>query len=112
MPLYEYSCEKCHSVVEKIQKFSDPPLTVCEKCGGPLVRLMGKPALQFKGTGFYITDYVKKGGGESEGKSKGTESTSIEGASASSTAAASASSSPAPAAPAASSPSPGAASNA
>ncbi len=110
MPLYEYSCEKCHSVVEKIQKFSDPPLTVCEKCGGPLVRLMGKPALQFKGTGFYITDYVKKGG-ESEGKSKGTESKSTEGTSSSSTPAAPASPPPA-ASPAASSPSPGAASNA
>ena len=61
MPLYEYSCQKCHAVVEKIQKFSDPPLLVCETCGGPLVKLMGKPALQFKGSGFYITVYVKKG---------------------------------------------------
>ncbi|EQD25379.1 MAG: hypothetical protein D084_Lepto4C00162G0002, partial [Leptospirillum sp. Group IV 'UBA BS'] len=53
MPLYEYSCQKCHTVVERIQKFSDPPLLVCETCGGPLVKLMGKPALQFKGSGFY-----------------------------------------------------------
>ncbi|MGC8529099.1 MAG: FmdB family zinc ribbon protein [Leptospirillia bacterium] len=108
MPLYEYSCEKCHFVVEKIQKFSDPPLTVCEKCGGPLVRLMGKPALQFKGTGFYITDYVKKGG-ESEGKSKGTESKSTEGAPSSATPSAPP---PAAATPATSAPSSGVASTA
>lgn len=67
MPLYEYSCQKCHTVVEKIQKFSDPPLLVCETCGGPLLKLMGKPALQFKGSGFYITDYVKKDGGGGTG---------------------------------------------
>ena len=99
MPLYEYSCEKCHSVVEKIQKFSDPPLTVCEKCGGPLVRLMGKPALQFKGSGFYITDYVKKGG-DSEGKSVSSDFKPAESSS---------SSTPAPATSSASSPPPPAA---
>ena len=71
MPLYEYSCEKCHTVVERIQKFSDPPLLVCEKCGGALVKLMGKPALQFKGSGFYITDYAKKGNGENESSGGG-----------------------------------------
>ncbi len=70
MPLYEYSCQKCHTVIEEIQKFSDPPLEVCQKCGGPLVRLMGKPALQFKGSGFYITDYVKKSGESGEGAPK------------------------------------------
>ncbi len=98
MPLYEYACEKCHTVVEKIQKFSDAPLTVCEQCGGPLVRLLGKPALQFKGSGFYITDYVKKGG-EAEGKS-GSSSTSSSTETASSSPAAPATSAPA-AAPAA-----------
>ena len=82
MPLYEYACEKCHTVVEKIQKFSDAPLTVCEQCGGPLVRLLGKPALQFKGSGFYITDYVKKGG-EPEGKSGSSSTSSTETSSAS-----------------------------
>lgn len=70
MPIYEYRCDKCHTVVEKIQKFSDPVLTECEVCGGPLVKLLGKPALQFKGSGFYITDYVKKSGTESSGDSK------------------------------------------
>lgn len=68
MPIYEYSCEKCHTVIERIQKFSDPPLTTCEVCGGVLVKLMGKPALQFKGSGFYITDYVKKSGEEESPK--------------------------------------------
>lgn len=100
MPLYEYACEKCHTVVEKIQKFSDAPLTVCEQCGGPLVRLLGKPALQFKGSGFYITDYVKKGG-EPEGKSGSSSTSSTETSSASPAAPAA----PAPAASPAATPS-------
>jgi putative FmdB family regulatory protein len=70
MPIYEYRCEKCNTVIEKIQKFSDPILTECEVCGGPLVKLFGKPALQFKGSGFYITDYVKKTGSDSSGETK------------------------------------------
>ena len=60
MPLYEYQCEKCGSRIEKIQKFSDPPLATCEKCGGDLARLLSAPAIQFKGTGWYVTDYAKK----------------------------------------------------
>ena len=60
MPLYEYQCEKCGATVEKIQKFSDPPLTICEKCGGPLERLVSSPAIQFKGSGWYVTDYARK----------------------------------------------------
>ena len=60
MPLYEYQCEKCGSRIEKIQKFSDPPLATCEKCGGDLTRLLSAPAIQFKGTGWYVTDYAKK----------------------------------------------------
>ncbi|MEJ2006966.1 MAG: zinc ribbon domain-containing protein [Acidobacteriota bacterium] len=60
MPLYEYRCEKCGSRIEKIQKFSDPPLTTCEKCGGELARLLSAPAIQFKGTGWYVTDYARK----------------------------------------------------
>ena len=99
MPLYEYSCQKCHTVVERIQKFSDPPLQVCETCGGPLVRLMGKPALQFKGSGFYITDYVKKNGdgGSSKGEGKSEQPSSAPAASSGD----SASSAPSTAAPAA-----------
>ncbi len=60
MPLYEYQCKKCGRVVEKIQKFSDPPLTKCQHCGGKLERLLSPPAIQFKGAGWYVTDYAKK----------------------------------------------------
>ena len=60
MPLYEYRCEQCGSRIEKIQKFSDPPLATCEKCGGALTRLLSAPAIQFKGTGWYVTDYARK----------------------------------------------------
>ena len=60
MPLYEYRCEKCGVRIEKIQKFSDPPLTTCEECGGDLARLLSAPAIQFKGTGWYVTDYARK----------------------------------------------------
>lgn len=59
MPLYEYKCEQCGRVNEVIQKFSDEPLTACEVCQGAVHRLMSAPALQFKGTGWYITDYAK-----------------------------------------------------
>jgi putative FmdB family regulatory protein len=61
MPLYEYRCEACGSTFEKIQKFSDPPIEVCEVCGkGPVRKLISSPAIQFKGSGWYITDYAKK----------------------------------------------------
>jgi putative FmdB family regulatory protein len=59
MPLYEYACEKCGDRFEVMQKFSDAPLTTHEKCGGPVHRLISAPALQFKGSGWYITDYAK-----------------------------------------------------
>lgn len=63
MPLYEYQCEACGRRVEIIQqKFSDPPPEACTACGkGPVTRLASSPAIQFKGSGFYITDYAKKG---------------------------------------------------
>ena len=60
MPLYEYQCKKCHSLTERIQKFSDPPLTVCPHCGGEVEQLLSAPAVQFKGSGWYVTDYAKK----------------------------------------------------
>jgi putative FmdB family regulatory protein len=60
MPLYEYECEACRTRIEKIQKFSDPPLATCEACGGALRKLPSSPAIQFKGSGWYITDYAKK----------------------------------------------------
>ena len=59
MALYEYRCEKCGEVFEVIQKFSDTPLTVHEKCGGKVERLLSAPAFQFKGSGWYITDYAR-----------------------------------------------------
>lgn len=69
MPLYEYECEACGQRFELIRKFSDPPPEVCTLCGGgPVSRLPSSPAIQFKGSGFYITDYAKKGeGGKGEG---------------------------------------------
>ena len=61
MPLYEYECDACGSRFEKIRKYADPPLEVCVKCGkGPVRKLISSPAIQFKGTGWYITDYAKK----------------------------------------------------
>lgn len=60
MPLYEYQCQQCKAHFEKIQKFSDPPLTRCEKCGGKIERLLSSPAIQFKGAGWYVTDYARK----------------------------------------------------
>jgi putative FmdB family regulatory protein len=59
MPLYEYRCENCGELFEVMQKFSDEPLTVHEKCGGKVERLLSAPALQFKGSGWYITDYAR-----------------------------------------------------
>lgn len=68
MPLYEYECDACRQRFEVIRKFSDPPLETCTSCGkGPINRLPSSPAIQFKGSGFYITDYAKKGeGGRSD----------------------------------------------
>ena len=57
MPLYEYECTKCGEKIEVIRLFSDPPLTVCPNCGGKLTKLLSSPAFQFKGSGFYKTDY-------------------------------------------------------
>ena len=62
MPLYEYQCKSCHSLTERIQKFSDPPLTICPHCGGELEQSISAPALQFKGAGWYVNDYAKKSG--------------------------------------------------
>ena len=71
MPLYEYECEACHTRFEVIQRFSDAPVDTCRSCGkGPVRRLLSSPAIQFKGTGWYITDYSQKG------KSSATDSSS------------------------------------
>jgi putative FmdB family regulatory protein len=67
MPLYEYECESCNHRFEKIVKYSDPPLDTCPKCGkGPVRKLFSSPAIQFKGSGWYITDYAKKSSTDSQ----------------------------------------------
>ena len=60
MPLYEYKCDRCGETFEVMQKFSDDPLKVHEGCGGAVERLLSAPALQFKGSGWYVTDYAGK----------------------------------------------------
>jgi len=60
LPLYEYHCVK-DGTFELVRKFSDPPLEKCPTCGGPIEKLVSAPAIQFKGTGWYITDYARKG---------------------------------------------------
>ncbi len=60
MPLYEYKCESCGATFEVIQRFADPPIEVCRTCGGPVKKVLSAPAIQFKGTGWYVTDYAKK----------------------------------------------------
>jgi putative FmdB family regulatory protein len=102
MPLYEYQCDACAHRFEVIQKFSDPLVEVCPKCGGAVTKLFSSPAIQFKGSGWYITDYAKKSGaaaGGAKGESapasaeaKGEQKTSSDSSTA-------ASSTPAPAAP-------------
>ncbi|MGD9903906.1 MAG: FmdB family zinc ribbon protein [Vicinamibacterales bacterium] len=68
MPLYEYQCQSCGHRFEKIQKFSDPPESTCPTCGGAVEKLLSSPAIQFKGSGWYITDYARAGKG-GDGKS-------------------------------------------
>jgi putative FmdB family regulatory protein len=74
MPIYEYECTKCKAHVEAFQKVNDKPLTKCRKCGGKLERQISAPAIQFKGSGWYVTDYggktTKSDKSESESVSK------------------------------------------
>ena len=71
MPLYEFECDACKARFERIQKFSDANPDVCPTCGiGPVRRLLSSPAIQFKGSGFYITDYAKKSSSEASSGSK------------------------------------------
>jgi putative FmdB family regulatory protein len=65
MPLYEYVCQKCGERIEVIRKHSDPPYTHCPKCGGELRKLISSSAIQFKGSGFYKTDYATPAKSES-----------------------------------------------
>jgi putative FmdB family regulatory protein len=60
MPLYEYQCQKCGHRFERIQRFSDPKVKKCPQCGGRVEQLLSAPAVQFKGSGWYVTDYARK----------------------------------------------------
>ena len=70
MPLYEYECTDCGHLTEALQRLGDPPLSECPRCGGPLKKLLSAPAFQFKGSGWYVTDYARKGQSDAEAKSK------------------------------------------
>ncbi len=81
MPLYEYQCDACAHRFEVIQQYKDAPIDVCPKCGGMVKKLLSSPAIQFKGSGFYITDYARKGSDSAttkagEAKSDSTSSSS------------------------------------
>ena len=111
MPLYEYECTTCHKHTEKIQKFSDPEITVCPHCGGPLERVLSAPAVSFKGHGWYADGYGNakpKSSGDGASKAGGdskpsTDSKSTTDSKSSKESAAPAAPAPASAAPAASS---------
>jgi len=85
MPLYEYECAACGHQFEVIRKFSDPPEEKCPKCGGPVHKLQSAPAFQFKGSGWYVTDYGKSGqsdnkaGSDSKSNSKKDSATETAG---------------------------------
>ena len=80
MPLYEYECQKCGHRFERIQKFSDAMVKKCPECGGKVEQMISAPAVQFKGSGWYVTDYAKRSGSssssESGGKSDGNKESS------------------------------------
>lgn len=73
MPIYEYQCQECSRRLEALQRVSEPPLTTCPECGGELKKLLSAPAFQFKGEGWYVTDYARKGkeGGKEAGEKAG-----------------------------------------
>lgn len=78
MPLYEYECDACAHRFEVIQKYSDPHIEVCPKCRGAVKKLLSSPAIQFKGTGWYITDYARAGKSDSQ-KDSGSSSSEKSG---------------------------------
>ncbi len=83
MPIYEYECESCGKVVEHWQKISDPPLEMCDDCGGKMHKLISHSSFHLKGSGWYVTDYARKGGSKQEKKEKkeGSSASSSGGAS-------------------------------
>lgn len=68
MPVYEYRCTSCEERTEAQQHVGDPPLSKCPRCGGVLERVVSAPALQFKGSGFYVTDYARRGANSASSK--------------------------------------------
>src|SRR5580658_643468 len=78
MPNYEYLCKDCGHRFEQIRKFSDKPLRKCPECGGVIEQVISAPAVQFKGSGWYVTDYAKKGAG-SAGSSSSSSSSESDG---------------------------------
>jgi putative FmdB family regulatory protein len=78
MPLYEYACNACDARFERIQKFSDPLVTVCPTCGGDVRKLISSPAIQFKGAGWYVNDYAKPGAKSDKSESAKAESKSAD----------------------------------
>jgi putative FmdB family regulatory protein len=83
VPIYEYKCTRCQHRFEKLQRFSDPPANECPACGGPVSQVLSPPAIQFKGSGWYVTDYARKssttaasGNGKSSGSGAGESSAS------------------------------------
>jgi putative FmdB family regulatory protein len=85
MPLYEYQCRSCGHRFEVIRKFSDPPEKTCPKCGAEVDKLLSSPAIQFKGSGFYITDYARKGESGDKGSKPATGSSDSSSSSSGST---------------------------
>jgi putative FmdB family regulatory protein len=82
MPIYEYRCRQCGNQFEVLQRFSDAPVATCRECQGPVDKLISSPAFQFKGTGWYITDYARKSkpaASDSEPKGKAKDSTPSKG---------------------------------
>jgi putative FmdB family regulatory protein len=71
MPIYEYECRACGKRSEAMQRMADPPLTTCAECGGELKKLISSPAFQFKGSGWYVTDYARAKPESKEGKAEG-----------------------------------------
>ena len=67
MPIYEYECRSCGKRTELLQRMDAPPLAACPECGGEVRKMFSSPAVQFKGTGWYVTDYAKKGGRSDKG---------------------------------------------
>lgn len=79
MPLYEYECLKCGKRTELLQRFADAPLAACPQCGGEVKKLFSAPAVQFKGSGWYVTDYAGKKGAGSDSKSEKSEKSESKG---------------------------------